>query len=94
MKATRVEQQIIRKSHPQWKTIDEMCFNEKNLYNYAMYIIRQEYIKSGKYIKYYDMNFTLKTHKQYKDSMRQPDNSVLSLLHKHSTSFLEALTEH
>ena len=67
MKATRVEQQIICKSHPLWKTIDEMCFNAKNLYNYAMYIIRQEYIKSGKYIKYYDMNFNLKTHKQYKD---------------------------
>ena len=60
MKVNRIEQQIIRKSHPLWKTIDEMCFNAKNLYNYANYIIRQEYIESGKYIKYYDMNFNLK----------------------------------
>jgi len=39
VKERRVEQQIIRKSHPLWKTIDEMCFNSKNLYNYANYLI-------------------------------------------------------
>lgn len=94
MKATRVEQQIIRKSHPLWKTIDRMCFNAKNLYNYAMYIIRQEYIKSGKYIKYYDMNFNLKTHQQYKDCMSQPANCVLRLLDKNWKSFFEGLKEY
>ena len=45
-KVTRTEQQIIRNSHPMWKIIDEMCFNSKNLYNYANYIIRQEYIEN------------------------------------------------
>ena len=42
MIANRVEQQIIRRTHPLWGVIDEMCFNAKNLYNYANYIIRQE----------------------------------------------------
>lgn len=94
MKATRVEQQIIRKSHPLWETIDKMCFNAKNLYNYANYIIRQEYIESGKYIKYYDMNFNLKTHQQYKDCMSQPANCVLRLLDKNWKSFFEGLKEY
>lgn len=59
MTVTRVEQQIIRKSHPLWKTIDEMCLNAKNLYNYANYIIRQEYIQSKRYIlrrNFYDFS--------------------------------------
>ena len=94
MKVNRIEQQIIRKSHPLWKTIDEMCFNAKNLYNYANYIIRQEYIESGKYIKYYDMNFNLKTHQQYKDCMSQPANCVLRLLDKNWKSFFDGLEEY
>ena len=82
MIVTRVEQQIIRKSHSLWKIIDKMCFNAKNLYNYANYIIRQEYLKSKTYIPYREMNFNLKTHQQYKDCMSQPANCVLRLLDK------------
>ena len=94
MIVNRVEQQIIRKSHPLWKTIDKMCFNAKNLYNYANYIIRQEYLKSKTYIPYREMNFNLKTHKQYKDCMSQPANCVLRLLDKNWKSFFEGLKEY
>lgn len=87
----RIEQQIIRKSHPLWNTIDKMCFNAKNLYNYANYIIRQEYLKSKTYIPYKKMNFNLKTHQQYKDCMSQPANCVLRLLDKNWKSFFEGL---
>ena len=90
----RVEQQIIRKSHPLWKDIDKMCFNAKNLYNYANYIIRQDYIKSQKYIPYKEMNFNLKTHQYYKDCMSQPANCVLRLLDKNWKSFFEGLKEY
>ena len=90
----RVEQQIIRKSHPLWETIDEMCFNAKNLYNYALYIIRQEYIEHKRYIPYKEMNFNLKTHRQYKDCMSQPANCILRLLDKNWKSFFEGLKEY
>ena len=56
MTVQRVEQQVIRKFHPKYRTIDEMCFKSKTLYNYANYIIRQAFIKSKKYISYYDIN--------------------------------------
>ena len=56
MKTNRTEQQIISKQHPLWKTIDDMCFKSKNLYNYANYIIRQEFVTTGKYIDYKTMN--------------------------------------
>ena len=66
MKIHRTEQQVISKQHPLWKTIDDMCFKSKNLYNYANYIIRQEFITTGKYINYYEMNKNLKTTIDYK----------------------------
>lgn len=91
MKTSRVEQHLIRKSHPMWKTIDEMCFHAKNLYNYANYTLRQDYIENGNYISYYDMNRELKTHELYKNCMSQPANCVLRLLNKNWKSFFEGL---
>ena len=93
MLVNRVEQQVIRKSHPLWKVIDEMCFNAKNLYNYANYIIRQEYIKNKRYIPYKEMNYNLKTHQQYKDCMSQPANCVLRLLDKNWKSFFKSIKD-
>ena len=94
MVTTRVEQQIIHKSHPMWKTIDKMCFNAKNLYNYANYIIRQEYINNKRYIPYKEMNSNLKTHQQYIDCMSQPANCTLRLLDKTWKSFFVGLKEY
>ena len=90
MKVTRVEQQVIRKNHPLWKTIDQMCFYSKNLYNYANYVIRQEFIKNNKYISYYNMNKNLKTQVDYKSCMSQPANCTLRLLDKNWKSFFTA----
>ena len=93
VKVQRVEQQIIGKSHQKYKLIDEMCKKSKNLYNYANYIIRQEFIKTGNYIKYKDMNFNLKTTQQYKDCMSQPANCTLRLLDKNWKSFFVSIKD-
>lgn len=71
-----------------------MCFASKNLYNYANYIIRQEYIENKRYIPYKEMNSNLKTHQQYKDCMSQPANCVLRLLDKNWKSFFVGLKEY
>lgn len=71
-----------------------MCFNSKNLYNYANYIIRQEYIENKRYISYKEMNKNLKTHQQYKDCMSQPANCTLKLLDKTWKSFFVGLKEY
>ena len=89
MKVQRVEKIIIKKSHPKYKIIDEMCFKSKELYNYANYIIRQEFINNNKYISYYDMNRELKTHQQYKDCGSQPANCTLRLLDKNWKSYFK-----
>ena len=71
-----------------------MCFNSKNLYNYANYIIRQEYIENKRYIHYKELNYNLKTHQQYKDCMSQPANCTLRLLDKNWKSFFNGLKEY
>jgi putative transposase len=84
---------MIKKSHPLWKVIDEMCFHSKNLYNEANYTIRQEFINNGKYIKYSEMNKEFKTHENYKLTMSQPANSTLRLLDKNWQSYFKAIKD-
>lgn len=93
MKVTRVEQQMIKKSHPLWKVIDEKCYHSKNLYNEANYVIRQEFINNSKYINYYDMNKEFKTHENYKLCGSQPANCTLRLLDKNWKSFFVAIKD-
>ncbi len=93
MKVQRVEQIIIRKSHPKFNVIDQQCFHSKNLYNEANYIIRQKFIKLGSYIKYVDMNFEFKTHENYKLTFSQPANCTLRLLDKNWKSYFASLKD-
>lgn len=37
------------------KELDEVCFNSKNLYNKALYLVRQHYFKTKGYLNYYDV---------------------------------------
>ena len=48
MKANRVEQQFIKKSHPLYDVVDKYCFYSKNVYNQANYLIRQSFINYNK----------------------------------------------
>ena len=93
MNTNRVEQQKIKKSHPLWKTIDEMCSHSKDLYNEANFIIRQEFLNNGKYIPYQQMNKNMKTHDNYKLCMSQPANCTLRLLNKNWMSYFKAIKD-
>lgn len=93
MKVQRAEQIIIKKSHPKFKTIDEMCFHSKNLYNEANYVIRQKFIESGEYINYYDMNKEFKTHENYKACFSQPANCTLRLLDKNWKAYFKSIKD-
>lgn len=47
-----VERHIINNN----KELDELCFNSKNLYNKALYLIRQHYFNTKGYLNYYEVN--------------------------------------
>ena len=93
MLVQRAERIIIKKDHPKFQLIDEMCFNSKNLYNEANYAIRQEFIENGNYLNYYDMNKEFKTHENYKLCMSQPANCTLRLLHKNWKSYFATIKD-
>jgi putative transposase len=42
-----VEQHCIRKSDPRYSVIDEAAFKSKNVYNAALYEMRQAFIHQG-----------------------------------------------
>lgn len=93
MVIVRTEQQIITKQHPKWLFINEMCGHTKDLYNYANYLIRQEFTQNRQYIKYREINFNLKSHELYKSCMSQPANCVLRRLDKNWKSFFKAIKD-
>lgn len=48
-----VEIHVIKKSNPLYKELDKMCSLSKNLYNQALYRIRQHYFNTKEYLNYY-----------------------------------------
>ncbi len=51
-KSYKVDSYFIHRGESSWKSCDKLCWNAKNLRNYANFIIRQEYIKNKKYLNY------------------------------------------
>lgn len=89
----RVEQIIIRKSHPKFKIIDQQCYYAKSLYNEANYILRQEFIQNKNYIPYQKIHSDMKTNENFKLCMSQPANCVLRVLDKNWKSFFVAIKD-
>lgn len=80
IKVTRVEQHIIRKTNPIWKTIDDYCLRSKNLYNETNYIIRQQFIKTGKWDKFYDLCKSIKFLDCYKNIGSNVGQSTIKMV--------------
>lgn len=51
-----VEQHIIKKNDSRYKNIDHVCFLSKNLYNAALYVIKQNFLVTGKWIRCGELN--------------------------------------
>lgn len=47
---------LISNKHKYYACLDELCFKSKNLYNAALYAVRQYYFNEKKYLNYYDVN--------------------------------------
>lgn len=94
IKINRVEQHVIRKNHIGFNIIDSMCFKSKNLYNYANFILRQEFI-TNKYIpKYNKMAGDLKSSDVYKDLGSNIGQQTLRVLDKNWKSFFSAIKDY
>ena len=50
-----VERHIIKSNNPLYKELDNVCFLSKNLYNKALYLVRQHYFNTKEYLDFYKM---------------------------------------
>ena len=88
-KVLRCEKHNINRGSPLWKVCDELCFQSKNLYNYANYIIRQNFINKEGIIKYNDLWKMMKTEQVFKDIGSNSGQHTLKLLCRDWKSFME-----
>ena len=77
-----VEKHLIRKTDPR--------FASKNLYNAALYEIRQHFIFCGKYLNYNQMDKRMQKHEAYRALPRKVSQQVLKLLDKNWQIFFAA----
>lgn len=75
------------------KELDELCFNSKNLYNKALYLVRQHYFKTKGYLNYYGVNRLMIDSKDedYYALPTKVSNQTLMLLDKNFKSFFARL---
>src|SRR5258707_3083906 len=85
-----VEQHVINRGDPRYAVIDAAAFASKNLYNAALYDIRQAFIHEGKYLDYHEMDKRMQSHEAYKALPAKVSQQVLLLLHKNWIAFFEA----
>ncbi len=85
-----VEQHCISKNDPRYEVIDLVAFASKNLYNAALYEIRQAFIHHRVYLTYEQIYHLMKSHEAYKALPAKVAQQVLRLLDKNWKSYREA----
>lgn len=93
MKVWRAERQQINKSHIMYDTIKDYCIRSNNMYNFALYNVRQEFINNNNYLSYYDTQKLLKSSEPYKQLMSQASQCVLQLIDRNFKSYFKAIKD-
>lgn len=111
MEVNRVEQHRINKNKKNneddkiFKTIDNLCWKSKNLYNYGNYIIRQKFIETSKqkeqgiietayWIRYTELYQLCKNSEPYKEIGSAPGQATLKKLDKNWASFFATIKDY
>jgi putative transposase len=84
------EQHVISRGDPRFAVIDAAAFKSKNLYNAALYEIRQAFIHGGRYLTYHEMDKIMQSHEAYQALPAKVSQQILLLLHNNWLSFFKA----
>lgn len=84
-----VEQHIIKKNDDRYKFLDEVCFKSKNLYNAALYEIRQHFFNTKQFLNWFSVDKIFKEKKQvdYYALPCKVSQQTLKLLNQNFKSF-------
>lgn len=88
-----VEQHIIKSNNPVYKELDNLCFLSKNLYNQALYRIRQQFFEDSSFKNYYELNRELHDENQvdYRALPANTSQETLKLVNQNYSSFFKSL---
>src|SRR5258708_38895460 len=84
------EQHIIKRDDPRFAVLDAAAFASKNLYNAALYVVRQKFILEGIYLSYQKMDKLMQSHEAYKALPTKVSQQVLKQLAEAWKSYFEA----
>ena len=90
---TLVEQHHIQVNDPRFAAIDAAAFAAKNLYNKALYVVRQAFIHEDVYIPYTKLYHLLKTTEEYRALPCKVSQLVLKQLDQNWRSFFAAIKD-
>ena len=86
-----VKQQLNNLNKEEYLVLRELCHVSKNLYNQALYEIRQEYFKSKKCLNYYDVCKKLQGTENYSLLQAQVSQQTLKSVDESFKSFFELI---
>lgn len=93
MYTLRSEIHIIKKNHRLFEYCDQMCFKSKNLYNYANYIIRQEFINNNNLVSAFDLNKDLKNEDVFRALPAKTSQQILIGLGRNWKSYFKSIKD-
>lgn len=88
-----VEQHIIQSNNPAWQTIDAAAFASKNLYNLALYEMRQQFFATKSVYSYETLYHLVKTTDAYKGLPAKVAQQVLKGVYKAWKGYFAAHAE-
>ena len=97
MLVQRTEQHIIDRQSKWYKMLEEKCHIAKNIYNHGNFLIRQEFTKNGKYLRYVEVEKLVKNNTDYPDywewNLANSGQQVLRRLDKNWKSFFNSIKD-
>lgn len=75
---------------PSYK-IGFFCHLSKNLYNEANYIVRQNFFKTGKWVRYNELAYQLKGSENYRQLPAQTGQQILKIVERNWKSFFRSI---
>ena len=93
----RVEKHLIKQNNPYYPMFSDFTHKSKNLYNHANFLVRDEFIRNNRWLRYGEIDKILKADLEFDDYKQMPTvqsaQQILRLLEKDWKSFFTAIKD-
>lgn len=93
----RVEKHLIKQNNPFYLMFCDFTHKSKNLYNHANYLVRNEFVKNDKWLRYSELDKLLKVDLEHDDYRQMPTaqsaQQLLRLLDSNWKTFFKSIKD-